>query len=69
MSEPGVFFLLGGAWVVGNYFVKLALWGLGEKTASSFLHCEYHKIYLEKPCRITTEIQGLGTGSLSLERK
>jgi hypothetical protein len=46
-----MFFLLGGAWVVGNYFVKLALWGMGEKTASSFFHCEYHKIHLEKPCK------------------
>lgn len=72
ISEPVMFSLLGGAWVVGNYFVKLALGGEGgweRKQLRAFSAVNNHKIYLEKPCRVTTEIQCLGIGSSLLKRK
>lgn len=64
-----MFFLLGRAWVVGNYFVKLATGGWERKQLQAFSSVNNHKIYLEKPCRVTTEIQCLGIGSSLLKKK
>lgn len=63
-----MFFLLGRAWVVGNYFIKLAIGGWERKQLQAFSSVNNHKIYLEKPCRVTTEIQCLGIGSSLLKK-
>lgn len=49
---------------------NLALWELGGKTElGAFSVANNHKIHLEKPCKVATEIRRLGIGFGLLRRK
>lgn len=67
-----MFFLLVGACtgVVQNYLSSWALWGMGGKTElRAFSAANNHKIHLEKPCKVATEIRWPQIGFGLLRKK